>query len=278
MAQISVSGPTASKPTVDVSAPLYTKTTQFADVVRGDGTVPISSDKQMVVLDVALVSATTGQPLVSTAYNGDQSQAIPLDRWAQQFPAFTDALHCATAGTRVAIAIAPGGVEASSAQSLGLAKNDALVAVVDVRRVYLGAANGSLVYNSGWGMPAVVRAAGGRPGVIVPAGAAPQDLKIWTLKRGSGEKVTGDKPVMLNYTIVNWTDKSVADTTWDDTPQVVTLSDKSKGFREAVEGQTVGSQVLAVVPKLDGSTDAKDTQVIVIDILGIAPAAAPAAQ
>ncbi|WP_308493821.1 FKBP-type peptidyl-prolyl cis-trans isomerase [Microbacterium terrisoli] len=278
MAQIQVAGPTTSKPIVDVDAPLHTTTTQFKDVTRGDGAVPISSAKQMVVLDVALVSATTGKPLVATAYNGDQTQAVPLDRWATQFPAFVDALHCATAGTRVALAIAPGGLEASSAQNLGLGPKDSLVAVVDVRRVYLGAANGALVYNSGWGMPAVVRAADGRPGVVIRDAAAPQNLKIWTLKRGDGEKVTGDAPVMVNYTIVNWTDKAVADTTWDSTPQAITLSDKSKGFRDAVEGQTVGSQVMAVIPKIDGSPDAKDTQVAVIDILGIAPKAAAPAQ
>jgi len=272
MELISVHGSPASLPVVDVHTPFHTSTTQFADVDAGTGSVPIVDDSQLVVLDVSLVSATTGKTLVSTPYDGDQSRAMALSQWTQSFPAFGPALHCATAGTRVAVAIAPGGVEPSSAQSLGLGKDDSLVAVLDVRRVYLGAANGALVYNSAWGMPAVVRAPGGRPGVIVPDGAAPQTLTVQTLKRGDGQKVGEDDSVLVNYTIVNWTDKTVADDTWDSQPQFVTPASKSKGFQAALKGQTVGSQVMAVVPKSDGSSDAKDTQVVVIDILGIGPA------
>jgi peptidylprolyl isomerase len=272
MDQISVTGAEGAAPTVNVHTPFHTTTTQFADVAEGTGSVPISASDQMVSLDVSLISATTGKPLVSTSYSGDQS-TFALSRWTQSFPAFGTALHCATAGTRVAVAIAPGGIEQASAQSLGLAPTDSAVAVIDVRKVYLAAANGSPVYNSGWGMPAVVRAPGGRPGVIVPDGAAPSELKVQVLKRGDGAKVAADDTVLLNYTIVNWTDKSVADSTWDGEPQFVTLSTKSKGFQAAVEGKTVGSQVLAVIPKADGSSDAKDTQVVVIDILGIGTAA-----
>jgi peptidylprolyl isomerase len=273
---ISVTGAQSAVPVVDVHTPFHTSTTRFADVDPGTGTVPIKSASQMIVLDVSLVSATTGKTLISTPYDGDESRAMTLSQWAQSFPAFSTALHCATAGTRVAVAIAPGGVDASPAQSLGLSKDDSLVAILDLRRVYLGAANGSLVYNSGWGMPAVVRAPGGRPGVIVPDGPAPQQTTVQTLKRGDGAKVTADDSVLLNYTIVNWTDKTVADDTWDSQPQFVTPSSKSKGFQAAVEGQTVGSQVMAVIPKADGSSDAHDTQVAVIDILGIGPAPKPA--
>lgn len=269
---VSVTGSETSVPHVQVRTPFHTAHTEFADVTAGTGTVPIDRDDQMIVLDVSLVSAQTGKTLISTPYDGDQSRAMPLSQWVQSFPAFGDALHCATAGSRIAVAIAPGGVAPTGAQSLGLAADDSLIAVLDVRRVYLGAANGALVYNSGWGMPAVVRAPGGRPGVIVPDGAAPTTQKVQVLKRGDGEKVTGDAPVLLNYTVVNWTDKSVAETTWDASPQFVTLSTMSKGFQHAVEGQTVGSQVLAVIPKADGASDAQDTQIAVIDILGIGPA------
>ncbi|UUT35426.1 hypothetical protein [Microbacterium elymi] len=195
MGLISVSGSESTAPTVDVRTPLHTKTTQFADVTAGNGSVPISTDSQVVALDVSLVSATTGKKLVSTAYSADQTSAFALSRWTQSFPAFGPALHCATAGTRVAIAIPPDGVEPSSAQSLGLTKDESVVAVIDVRQVFLSAADGSHVYNSGWGKPAVVRAPGGRPGVIVPDSPAPQSLSVSVLKRGDGEKVTGEQPV-----------------------------------------------------------------------------------
>lgn len=269
---IKVSGSESSAPTVDVSTPLHTKTTQFADAVAGTGDVPITSDSQLIVLDVALVSATTGKTIVSTPYNGDDSRVYPVSQWVQSFPGFEDALHCATAGTRAVVAIAPGGVPEASMSSLGMSKGDSLVAVLDVRKVYLAAANGSDVYNDGFGMPAVVHTPEGRPGVIVPAGSAPKTYASEVLKSGDGEKVTADTSVLLQYTIVNWTDKSVADSTWDSQAEFVTLSTKSKGFQRAVVGQRVGSEVLAVIPPADGVSGATDTQVAVIDILGIGPA------
>ncbi|WP_344784176.1 hypothetical protein [Microbacterium kribbense] len=273
-----MTGPTTSVPTVDVRTPFHTTTTQFADVNVGDGKIPITSDSQMVVLDVTLVSAGTGKKLVSTQYSGDLSQVVSLSRWAQQFPAFTDALHCATAGSRVAVAMAPGAIDPASAQGLGMSKDDSLIAVVEVRKVYLGAADGTPAYTSGWGLPAVVRAPGGRPGIIVRDGAAPQHLSVHVLERGAFQKVTGDQPVLVNYTIVNWTDKTVASTTWDGEPKFITLSSESKGMQAAIKGQTVGSQVMAIIPKTDGTSGVKDTQVAVIDILGVGPAPATAAQ
>lgn len=278
MGLISVSGSVSSAPTVDVDTPLHATKTQFTDVEAGTGEIPITSDSQMIVLDVALVSATTGKTLVTTAYDGDKSTVYPVSQWVQSFPGFEPALHCATAGTRTVVAIAPGGIPEASLSSLGMSKGDSLVAVLDVRKVYRAAADGARVYNDGFGMPAVVRAPDGRPGVIVPDSSAPSSLRIQLLKRGSGEKVDAARPVLLQYTIVNWSDKSVASTTWDAQAEFVTLSTKSKGFQKAVEGQTVGSQVLAVIPPADGASGVKDTQIAVIDILGIGPDAPASAQ
>ncbi|QAY61179.1 hypothetical protein ET475_15110 [Microbacterium protaetiae] len=275
---ISVTGSATSAPKVEVNTPLHATTTQFSDVIRGDGEVPITSDAQMIVLDVALVSASTGKTLVTTPYDGDESRVYPVSQWVQSFPGFDDALHCATAGTRVAVAIAPGGVPEASLSSLGMSAGDSLVAVLDVRKVFLAAADGSPVYNDGFGMPAVVRAPDGRPGVIVPDSVAPKTFKAQVLKRGDGAKVSADHPVLLHYTIVNWTDKSVVETTWDSQAEFVTLSTKSKGFQKAVEGQRVGSQVLAVIPPADGVSGATDTQIAVIDILGVGPDAATTTQ
>ncbi|MBN9170900.1 MAG: hypothetical protein J0I50_03280 [Microbacterium sp.] len=266
---ISVSGPTDAKPTVTVHTPLHATSTQFADVKTGKGVVPITTGKQLVVLDVSLTSATTGKTIVTTAYDGSDSTVLSVSQWSKSFPGFRKALQCATAGTRIALAVAPDGIESQAAQSLSLGKDDSVVAVLDVRKVYLAAANGALVYNSGWGLPAVVRAPNGRPGVVVPDSPAPQNLTVQVLKSGDGQKVTGERPVRLHYTVVNWTDKSVASTTWDGDPPSVTLSSMSKGFQDAVKGQRVGSQIMAIVPKADGTQGVDDTQIVVIDILGI---------
>ena len=128
-----------------------------------------------------------------------------------------------------------------------------------------------------------MRAPDGRPGIIVPDGAPPKDLVVQTIKKGDGENVTGDVPVRVHYTGVLWDDKTVFDTTWDGDPKSITLDAVVPGFATALKGQTVGSQVMVVVPPDQGygkteqaSVPADSTLVFVIDILGL-DAAAPAA-
>ena len=123
----------------------------------------------------------------------------------------------------------------------------------------------------------MVRAPDGRPGVIIPDGEPPADLTKQTLIKGDGPVVASDDTVRVNYTGVSWDDRSVFETTWDSQPASVDLSgtDVPPGFAEALKGQTVGSQVMVVVPadkvgdKAQGSIPAKSTLVYVIDILGL---------
>ena len=94
----------------------------------------------------------------------------------------------------------------------------------------------------------VVRAPDGRPGIIVPDGEAPTEVIVQTIKKGDGPVVTGDEPVRVHYTGVLWDDRTVFDTTWDGDPASLTLDAVVPGFAQALEGQTVGSQVMVVVP------------------------------
>jgi len=68
----------------------------------------------------------------------------------------------------------------------------------------------------------------------------------------------------------------VFDTTWDAEPKSIDLSTMLPGFAEAITGQTVGSQVLVVIPpdqaygdQAQGQIPADSTLVFVVDILGI---------
>jgi hypothetical protein len=272
---VDVTGDADSEPEVDVYTPLQTSSLAFADVETGEGTA-ITTPEQLVVIDVALFSGKTGEPLVATPYDGDLSRVYPVSQWTQNFPGFEEALDCATEGSRVAIALAPEDIEAQSAASLGLAENDSAVAVVDVRKVYLAAADGADQFNSGTGMPAVVRAPGGRPGLIMPEGEPPAELTIQTLKKGDGPEVTGEQPVRVHYTGVAWGEDESFDSSWDSQPASMTLDGVVPGFAQALEGQTVGSQVLVVIPpelgygdQEQGSIPANSTLVFVIDILGL---------
>lgn len=272
---ISVSGEFGAAPTVDVYTPFRTDRTVVSDVVVGEGPV-VTTDAQVVVLDLTIVSGATGETLVASPYSGDLANAFPLSQITQAVPALTGALRCAAEGSRTVVALAPGDIESAAAASLGMAEGDSAVAVVDLQKVYLAKADGADVFNSGFGLPSVVRAPDGTPGITIPDSAPPARTVVQTIEKGTGEVVTGDRPVRVNYTGATWEGKEVFDTTWGAEPASMTLDSVVPGFAQALEGQTVGSQVLVVVAPEDGYGDqaqgsipAGSTLVFVIDILGL---------
>ena len=115
-------------------------------------------------------------------------------------PRLADALMCATEGSRVVVGLAPGDIEAETRGQPRPGEDESAVAVVDVRKVYLAEADGANQFNSGSGLPTVVRAPDGRPGSSSPTGTRPTELVVQTLKKGDGEVVTGDQPVRVHYT------------------------------------------------------------------------------
>jgi hypothetical protein len=270
---VTVSGELGAEPTVDVRTPFHVDDIAFADPVTGEGT-PIISEAQLVEADVTLISGETGELMVSTV--NDPPLVLPVSRWAEIFPPVFDALDCAAEGSRVVVALPPGGVEAQVAESSGLADDESSIAVIDLHKVYLSKADGSNVYNTGHGLPTVVRAADGRPGIIVPDGEPPTEVTVQTIKKGDGPVVTGDEPARVHYTGVTWDERTVFDSTWDSEPASLTLDAVVPGFAQALEGQTVGSQVMVVVPPdagygdtAQGEIPANSTLVFVIDILGL---------
>lgn len=272
---IEVTGDLEDEPQVEVYTPLRASELAFEDVVTGDGTA-IVSDDQLMVVDIALFSGTTGDPIVATQYDGDLSRVSSPSDWTANFPGFGEALHCATAGSRVAVALSPEDMSPEVAPGFGLDEEDSVVAVLDVRKVYLAAADGQDRFNSGFGLPSVVRATDGRPGLIIPEGTPPSDVVVQVLKEGSGAEVTGDQPVRVHYTGVVWGEDEPFDTTWDAKPASVTLDGVVPGFAEALEGQKVGSQIMVVIPpdqgygdQAQGAIPADSTLVFVIDILGL---------
>ncbi|MGC5169806.1 FKBP-type peptidyl-prolyl cis-trans isomerase [Microbacterium sp. DT81.1] len=272
---VTVSGDTDSAPEVDAYTPLKAKSTTFADIETGTGAA-ITEDGQLVVLDLTIVNGTDGETLFQTAYDGSNAQVVPLSDWTGAVPGLGDALECATEGSRVVAVIAPDDIDAGAASTIGLAEGDSAVAVVDVRKVYLPKADGRDQFVEGRGLPTVVRAADGTPGIMIPDAAPPDEVVVQVLKKGDGEVVTGDDPVRVHYTGVTWAEKEVFDSSWGKEPVSLTVEGVVEGFGQALEGQTVGSQILVVIPpeagygdQAQGSIPANSTLVFVIDILGI---------
>lgn len=272
---VTVTGEFGKSPTVTMYTPLRTTTTQVRDVIEGDSTGnPIISSDQLVVLDVAVYNAADGELLVETLYDGDLSQPLSMSSWEGTFPGLTDDLTCATPGSRVALTLAPDDLDPQVVERFAI--EGAAVAVFDVRKVYLDRANGAEQFVVGNGMPTVVRASTGQPGVSIPDATPPSDVVVEVLKKGTGEVVSDAAPVRVHYTGLTWAERTVFDSSWGKEPISVTLDGVVDGFAQALEGQTVGSQVLVVVPpesgygdEAQGTIPANSTLVFVIDILGI---------
>jgi peptidylprolyl isomerase len=273
---IDVSGSVGTEPEVTVRAPFHTDSVKAVTVDSGDGAV-LTSDGQTALIDVTVVSGETGESVVGTRYSDDLTQIPTLAQLSETFPVLSDALQCAAEGSRVAVAVPADGVAEEAVAGLGLEAGESVVLIVDVRKVYLAKADGADQFTTGHNVPTVVRAPDGRPGVIVPDGDAPDDLVVEVLKRGDGPEVTGDAPVRVHYTGVLWDDPTeVFESTWDSAPASLPLDGVVPGLAEALEGQTVGSQVLAVIPPDlgygetgQGAIPENATLIFVVDILGI---------
>ncbi|MGN8025743.1 FKBP-type peptidyl-prolyl cis-trans isomerase [Microbacterium sp. 22242] len=266
---VSVKGDLGSEPRVTVRTPMKVQKTTVDVLTHGSGTA-VTEKNQPLSIDFTLYDGGTGKQLGSTGFDGQGAQTLDLSTLASQSKEFSEALQCATAGSRLLIGF-----------PAGAAAKDASVAVVDVRKVYLPHAEGSLQYNDALGLPTVVRAPDGRPGIIVPDAAKPTKLVSQTLIKGTGPKVKPTDTVRVQYTGVDWDSKTVFDSSWDKQSASFPLDQVIPGFGKGLAGQTVGSQVLLVVPPKDGygaqgggAVKPNATLVFVVDILGIDPPAA----
>ncbi|RZI86892.1 MAG: FKBP-type peptidyl-prolyl cis-trans isomerase, partial [Microbacterium sp.] len=93
---------------------------------------------------------------------------------------------------------------------------------------------------------------------------------------GDGYEVQAGDYVLMQYSGVRWSNGEVFDQTWGKSPYTDATTKFVPGFQKALEGHKVGSQVLVVIPPVDGygegeinETDLKgETLVFVVDILG----------
>ncbi|MDR7385443.1 FKBP-type peptidyl-prolyl cis-trans isomerase [Promicromonospora iranensis] len=117
----------------------------------------------------------------------------------------------------------------------------------------------------------------GAPTVRVPRGVEPpSELVVHPLIRGSGHQVRAGQIVTVEFTAVRWSDGGVVDTTWTEgtPPQSaeIGIGRLVEGWDQGLLEQTVGSQVMLVVPPQDGHANttsrlAGETLVYVVDIL-----------
>lgn len=270
-------------PTVTFAAPLAG--TKMESKVITEGTGPKITGNQQVDLDYQIVNGGTGVVAQTSSFDG--TQAAPQYLAPGMNPPFCDALGSVKEGSLVAIYLpAKLAHNNQGISQLKIGKNDSVIFILKILKVYLPHAVGNEQAAQS-GFPSVVRAVDGTPGVSVatdsPFPKASKDgveaVALETLLQGSGPVVAEGDTVMVHYAGYTWADGAKFDSSWEkNAPIAFTLTKDSviPGFLNAIVGQKVGTQVVAVIPpslgykdQAQGTIPANSTLVFVIDILGI---------
>lgn len=261
---VTVEGEVGEAPEVEVFSPVHVKKTSFTDVATGDGRALVSA-QQALNLELSIYSGETGKQVFATPYDSNAAApALTINEWAERSPGLGDVLQCATAGTRILAALTADDFGPANIEGLGLAADDTAIFVIDVLDAFLPKAEGTLQFNDARGLPTVVRASDGTPGIIIPDSAAPEKQTVQTLIKGEGEVLTAEQTPLVNFTAIGWDDKQILQTTWGDKPS----AQLAAPVADALVGQPVGSQVMVVLPATDGSP----AIAVVVDVLGVTSA------
>ncbi|HEY5319422.1 MAG TPA: FKBP-type peptidyl-prolyl cis-trans isomerase [Galbitalea sp.] len=281
---VTVSGKYGATPTVKLKTPITkTKSTERTVITQGKG--KIATAGTVVKTDFVLYNGTTGKELTNTGFDG---KTVPFTMDATKYlPGLVKTLKCSAVGSRVVGAIPPSDAFSSTGSTnLGVGAKDEIVFVADVVSVSpappaaLKGAKGATQAPKD-GFPTVVVSAKGIPTVTIPDTAQPAKFMEETLIKGTGAKVGSNANVVVNYQLILWRTKAIVsgnDTYTSGTPASFNTGEVVAGFKQALEGQTVGSRVLFVVPPALGygtsgqstaGITGTDDLVFIVDILGL---------
>jgi len=233
--------------------------------IVSEGNGPVFTGNELVLMDYAVYSSTSGKLAGANKFDGSDAQAIYLD--TKTYPVFCNALSGVKQGSVVALAVP------SNASNPG-----GSLYVFKLLKVNLPHANGA-AQSPVSGLPQVVRdPKTGRPGLVPPSFNAPTEFKSAVLIEGKGEVVKSTDSVTIHYSLWNWTGAlgGTLESSWDSQPITLNLATGSiVGLGKALTGVKVGSQVIASMPPADaygatgsGSVPANATLLFVIDVLG----------
>jgi peptidylprolyl isomerase len=277
LSKVTVKGQVGQTPVLEFDQPFKVKKSTSKEVLPGTGDKLTKGDK--ITFNYLAVDGRTGET-IETSF--DKAPAtLTLDK-QQSLAGLVTGLIGATVGSRTLVAIAPSeGVAEQLAQSGAAAKKgDTLLFVVDVTgvRTPLEKATGEAVAPVA-GLPTVKLAKNGKPTIAVPKTDAPTTLVVQPLIVGTGPVVTAGQTINVHYVGVIWKSGKKFDSSWDRGTPIdfgIGTSEVIAGWDEGLVGQTVGSQVLLVVPPDKGygasgqpsaGIKGTDTLVFVVDIL-----------
>lgn len=262
---VTVDGEVGSPSTATFDEPLEADDLQVTVLDEGDG--PAVTAGEFVSYAMTAYNAETGDELATIGY--EPGEFLPSQLSADTL--LGQVFGCGNVGKRV-VAVFPA---SDTAQ--------AEVYVLDLLGTVPTAAWGE-PQDAPAGLPEVALADDGAPTITIPEGEdPPTETEVATLKKGDGYTVQEGDYALIQYEGVRWSTGETFDSTWDKgTPIAYPTTNYVEGFQKALEGQTVGSQVLVVIPPAEGygegeinESDLKgETIVFVVDILGAQSATA----
>ncbi|MHA6695998.1 FKBP-type peptidyl-prolyl cis-trans isomerase [Homoserinimonas sp. A520] len=269
-------------PSVRFEEALAPARTQRTVVNPGEGR--LAEPGSQVTFAYAAFDAATGDVIDAVGYGTPHAQVVLDGR--SMVSGLEGALRCSAEGSRIAAVVPP--EEAfgdAGSEKHGIAASDSVVLIVDVVSIAADRALGERqpVMDS---LPQVHVGATGEPQVTIPPKSPPTAFSATVMRKGEGLVVTEGATVTVEYRGVVWASGRTFDSSWQrDDPVRMPTSSFMKAFGDAIVGNTVGSQVLAIVPPALGfgdegsrefGIDAADTMVYVIDILAVVQPITPA--
>ncbi|WP_144877331.1 FKBP-type peptidyl-prolyl cis-trans isomerase [Microbacterium sp. 1.5R] len=257
-----------------VTVPSGTEFTEAERTVISEGDGDEVHPGDLVSLRYQLVDATTNEVL-STSERGPDGVLGTLLAVQQpqqmvdptQSTVFTVAAECLPVGSSAVLTL-PAAQEGSNPSVLFVETIEELPTV----------ATGS-DQEPTEGFPAVELDDSGAPTITLPDADAPTETEVAVLKKGDGAVVGEGDLVTVQYRGVKWSDGTEFDSSWsrDAAPAQFPTTGVVTGFKLALEGQTVGSQVVVTMPPKDGYGASEgnalqnETLTFVVDILATTP-------
>ena len=280
---VTVSGDHGGELTLDLEGPVSVEKQEVTVIDKGEGRDIEEGDSINTV--ISLFSSETGESLMSQKVQLAIDPEV-LEAW------IGNPLACGTTDARIASAVpataiwedpTTSGVEGLNAESSVLLVFDVLGASAPAldESELLSKAEGT-PQDAPAGMPTVALAENGEPTITIPDGEQPSKSSVHTLIEGDGETVADGDRVYVHYRGVIWRTGKEFDASWTrGAPTDFTTDGVIPGFRDALVGQKVGSQVLSVVAPSEGygaeglaqmGHEPDDVMVFVLDILGVSHA------
>ena len=262
------------------SFPIPLNASKIETKVLTAGTGPAFTGNELVDMEFQLYNGGTGALVQSSKFDGTDFASQYLK--AGGAPDFCHALSGVKQGSTVAV-LFPAKLAHNNqgVADLGVGPQDSIIFVLKLLKVFLPRAIGDSQMATD-GFPQVVLGKSGAPGLVLQDWSKPafDQFKKATLIKGRGEVVKEGQVVTVHYSGWVWSDaKNKFDSSWDNGQPVQFSLAKGQvisGFVKALAGETVGSQVIAVIPPSDGygsagqgSIPANSTLIFVVDILGV---------